>query len=221
MVRNMVVFRSRHFLQDILHRIFRQTLRVQNLYGSCLPVLWHGACNRPGKRLTGNSVTDTKSLFESVLDMLKSKDEESMALRKDVEQLKEEAEAFSEDRVMLTEMDARIKLLEEESVQKGRRDRTKGLRDREFEDRGRETACRKRRPAAGMRRLAGSHGQDSPPGTAGIRACLSAKRGARGQLGAGSREPGHQDSPLQEAAPRVARACAESVQEGRLPANRP
>ena len=70
------------------------------------------------EKIDWNSVTDTKSLFESVLDMLKSKDEESMALRKDVEQLKEEAEAFSEDRVMLTEMDARIKLLEEESVQK-------------------------------------------------------------------------------------------------------
>ena len=70
------------------------------------------------EKIDWNSVTDTKSLFESVLDMLKSKDEESMALRKDIEQLKEEAEAFSGERAMLTEMDARIKLLEEENVQK-------------------------------------------------------------------------------------------------------
>ena len=70
------------------------------------------------EKIDWNSVTDTKSLFESVLDMLKSKDEESMALRKDIEQLKEEAEAFSGEHAMLTEMDARIKLLEEENVQK-------------------------------------------------------------------------------------------------------
>ena len=70
------------------------------------------------EKIDWDSVTDTKSLFESVLDMLKSKDEESMALRKDIEQLKEEAEAFSGEHAMLTEMDARIKLLEEENVQK-------------------------------------------------------------------------------------------------------
>ena len=70
------------------------------------------------EKIDWNSVTDTKSLFESVLAMLKSRDEESVALRKNIEQLKEEAEAFSGERAMLTEMDARIKLLEEENVQK-------------------------------------------------------------------------------------------------------
>ena len=70
------------------------------------------------EKIDWNSVTDTKSLFESVLVMLKSRDEESVALRKNIEQLKEEAEAFSGERAMLTEMDARIKLLEEENAQK-------------------------------------------------------------------------------------------------------
>ena len=93
------------------------------------------------EKIDWNSVTDTKSLFESVLDMLKSKDEESMALRKDVEQLKEEAEAFSEDRVMLTEMDARIKLLEEESVQKDVESNSSGSRS-EFNTKNSMTCIR-------------------------------------------------------------------------------
>ncbi len=92
------------------------------------------------EKIDWNSVTDTKSLFESVLDMLKSKDEESMALRKDIEQLKEEAEAFSGEHAMLTEMDARIKLLEEENVQKDseieQKDSEIELKDAEIENLG-------------------------------------------------------------------------------------
>ncbi len=71
------------------------------------------------EKIDWNSITDTRSLFESVLAMLKSRDEENVTLRKDIERLREEAEAIAGDHMMLTEMGARIELLEGENEQKG------------------------------------------------------------------------------------------------------
>ena len=70
------------------------------------------------EKIDWNSINDTRSLFESVLAMLKSKDEENVTLRKDIEQLREETEAIAGDRMMLTEMGARIEQLEGENEQK-------------------------------------------------------------------------------------------------------
>ena len=70
------------------------------------------------EKIDWNSITDTRSLFESVLAMLKSRDEENVTLRKDIERLREEAEAIAGDHMMLTEMGARIELLEGENEQK-------------------------------------------------------------------------------------------------------
>ena len=63
------------------------------------------------EKIDWNSITDTRSLFESVLAMLKSRDEENVTLR-------EEAEAIARDHMMLTEMGARIERLEGENEQK-------------------------------------------------------------------------------------------------------
>ena len=71
------------------------------------------------EKIDWNSIADTRSLFESVLAMLKSKDGENVTLRKDIERLREEAEAIAGDHMMLTEMGARIELLEGENEQKG------------------------------------------------------------------------------------------------------
>ena len=54
------------------------------------------------KKIDWNFITDTRSLFESVLAMLKSRDEENVTLRKDIERLREEAEAIAGDHMMLT-----------------------------------------------------------------------------------------------------------------------
>ena len=70
------------------------------------------------EKIDWNSINDTRSLFESVLAMLKSKDGEIVTLRKDIEQLREETEAIAGDRMMLTEMGARIEQLEGENEQK-------------------------------------------------------------------------------------------------------
>ena len=70
------------------------------------------------EKIDWNSINDTRSLFESVLAMLKSMDEENVTLRKDIEQLREETEAIAGDRMMLTEMGARIEQLEGENEQK-------------------------------------------------------------------------------------------------------
>ena len=70
------------------------------------------------EKIDWNSITDTRSLFESVLAMLKSRDEENVTLRKDIERLREEAEAIAGDHMMLTEMGARIERLEGENAQK-------------------------------------------------------------------------------------------------------
>ena len=70
------------------------------------------------EKIDWNSITDTRSLFESVLTMLKSRDEENVTLRKDIERLREEAEAIAGDHMMLTEMGARIERLEGENEQK-------------------------------------------------------------------------------------------------------
>ena len=70
------------------------------------------------EKIDWNSITDTRSLFESVLAMLKSRDEENVTLRKDIERLREEAEAIAGDHMMLTEMGARIERLEGENEQK-------------------------------------------------------------------------------------------------------
>ena len=40
------------------------------------------------EKIDWNSITDTRSLFESVLAMLKSRDEENVTLRKDIERLR-------------------------------------------------------------------------------------------------------------------------------------
>ena len=70
------------------------------------------------EKIDWNSITGTRSLFESVSAVLKSRDEENVTLRKDIERLREEAEAIAGDHMMLTEMGARIELLEGENGQK-------------------------------------------------------------------------------------------------------
>ena len=70
------------------------------------------------EKIDWNSITDTRSLFESVLAMLKSRDEENVTLRKDIGRLREEAEAIAGDHMMLAEMDAKIERLEGENEQK-------------------------------------------------------------------------------------------------------
>ena len=40
------------------------------------------------EKIDWNSITDTRSPFESVLAMLKSRDEENVTLRKDIERLR-------------------------------------------------------------------------------------------------------------------------------------
>ena len=70
------------------------------------------------EKIDWNSITGTRSIFESVLAMLKSRDEENVTLRKDIERLREEVEAIAGDHMMLTEMGARIEQLEGENEQK-------------------------------------------------------------------------------------------------------
>ena len=98
-------------------RVFPQMLRAPKLYGSCLPTFWRAPAIDLEK-IDWNSITDTRSLFESVPAMLKSKDEENVTLRKEIERLREEAEAIAGDHMMLTEMGARIERLEGENAQK-------------------------------------------------------------------------------------------------------
>ena len=43
------------------------------------------------EKIDWNSINDTRSLFESVLAMLKSRDEENVTLRKDIERLREDS----------------------------------------------------------------------------------------------------------------------------------
>ena len=142
------------------------------------------------EKIDWNSITDTRSLFESVLAMLKSRDEENVTLRKDIERLREEAEAIAGDHMMLTEMGARIELLEGENEQKGaeieQKDAEIEQKDAEIEQQASEIEklrAENAAPPARMRRPAGRPGQDSPPGTADGRAGFAAGGGARRQLG--------------------------------------
>ena len=69
------------------------------------------------EKIDWNSMTDSKSVFESILDALKSSDRENAEMRKEIKRLAKEAEAFSKEREALAEMDEKIGLLEEENDQ--------------------------------------------------------------------------------------------------------
>ncbi len=70
------------------------------------------------EKIDWNSVTDSKSLFESILDALKSSDRKNAEMQKEIKRLAKETEAFSKEREKMAEMDERINLLEDESAQK-------------------------------------------------------------------------------------------------------
>ncbi len=70
------------------------------------------------EKIDWNSMTDTKSVFESILDALKSSDRENAEMRKEIKRLAKEAEAFSKEREALVKMGEKINLLEEENEQK-------------------------------------------------------------------------------------------------------
>ena len=69
------------------------------------------------EKIDWNSMTDAKSVFESILDALKSSDRENAEMRKEIKRLAKEAEAFSKEREALAEMDEKINLLKEEDNQ--------------------------------------------------------------------------------------------------------
>ena len=69
------------------------------------------------EKIDWNSMTDAKSVFESILDALKSSDRENAEMRKEIKRLAKEAEAFSKEREALAEMDEKINLLKEENNQ--------------------------------------------------------------------------------------------------------
>ena len=69
------------------------------------------------EKIDWNSMTDAKSVFESILDALKSSDRENVEMRKEIKRLAKEAEAFSKEREVLAEMDEKINLLKEENEQ--------------------------------------------------------------------------------------------------------
>ena len=69
------------------------------------------------EKIDWNSMTDAKSVFESILDALKSSDRENEEMRKEIKRLAKEAEAFSKEREALAKMGGRIDLLEEENEQ--------------------------------------------------------------------------------------------------------
>ena len=69
------------------------------------------------EKIDWNSMTDAKSVFESILDALKSSDRENVEMRKEIKRLAKEAEAFSKEREALAEMDEKINLLKEENEQ--------------------------------------------------------------------------------------------------------
>ncbi len=70
------------------------------------------------EKIDWNSVTNSKSLFESILDALKSSDRKNEEMQKEIKRLAKETEAFSKEREKMAEMDERINLLEDESAQK-------------------------------------------------------------------------------------------------------
>ena len=70
------------------------------------------------EKIDWNSMTDAKSVFESILDALKSSDRENAEMRKEIKRLAKEAEAFSKEREALAKMGEKINLLEEENAQK-------------------------------------------------------------------------------------------------------
>ena len=72
------------------------------------------------EKIDWNSMTDSRSVFESILDALKSSDKENAEMRKEnaemrkeIKRLAKETEAFSKEREALAEMDKRIGLLED------------------------------------------------------------------------------------------------------------
>ena len=69
------------------------------------------------EKIDWNSMTDAKSVFESILDALKSSNRENAEMRKEIKRLAKEAEAFSKEREALAEMDEKINLLKEEDNQ--------------------------------------------------------------------------------------------------------
>ena len=69
------------------------------------------------EKIDWNSMTDAKSVFESILDALKSSNRENAEMRKEIKRLAKEAEAFSKEREALAEMDEKINLLKEENNQ--------------------------------------------------------------------------------------------------------
>ena len=69
------------------------------------------------EKIDWNSMTDAKSVFESILDALKSSDRENAEMRKEIKRLAKETEAFSKEREVLAEMDEKINLLKEENKQ--------------------------------------------------------------------------------------------------------
>ena len=77
------------------------------------------------KKIDWNSMTDAKSVFESILDALKFSDrengemrKENAEMRKEIKRLAKEAEAFSKEHEALAKMGEKINLLEEENAQK-------------------------------------------------------------------------------------------------------
>ncbi len=70
------------------------------------------------EKIDWNSMTDSKSVFESILDALKSSDRKNEEMQKEIKRLAKETEAFSKEREKMAEMDERINLLEDESAQK-------------------------------------------------------------------------------------------------------
>ena len=70
------------------------------------------------EKIDWNSVTDSKSLFESILDALKSSDRKNAGMQKEIKLLVKEAETFSKEREKMAEMDERIDLLEDEGARK-------------------------------------------------------------------------------------------------------
>ena len=76
------------------------------------------------EKIDWNSMTDAKSVFESILDALKSSDRENVEMRKEnaemrkeIKRLAKETEAFSKEREALAEMDEKIEMLAEENNQ--------------------------------------------------------------------------------------------------------
>ena len=59
------------------------------------------------EKIDWNSMTDAKSVFESILDALKSSDRENAEMRKEIKRLAKEAEAFSKEREALAKMGER------------------------------------------------------------------------------------------------------------------